>query len=115
MKKVNIALSINDYNLNTTGFMNNNIISFKDKDPLKTEIIYNMTTNTLIKDNKEITIKMYFDKKENNIEYILKEYNKTFFNNLEKIKLLYNESNIIINYRIDKTLYNLKLHYEEVK
>ena len=115
MKKLNIALKINDYKINTTGYINKDIISFKDYKKENTEMIYDLNKDILIRDNKEITIKMYFNKETDNIEYTLKEHDKKFFQNLEKIKLLKDETNIIISYRIEESLFNLYLHYEEVK
>lgn len=115
MKKLKIALKINDYKINTTGYINKDIISFKDDKKENTEMIYDLNKDILIRDNKEITIKMYFNKETDNIEYTLKEHDKKFFQNLEKIKLLKDESNIIISYRIEESLFNLSLHYEEVK
>ena len=51
MKKINITLKINDYELKTDGFINNEIISFKDKDEKSTEIIFDLKSNTLTRDN----------------------------------------------------------------
>ena len=40
MKKINITLKINDYELKTDGFINNEIISFKDKDEKSTGSVF---------------------------------------------------------------------------
>ena len=115
MKKINITLKINDYELKTDGFINNEIISFKDKDEKSTEIIFDLKSNTLIRENDEILIKIYFDKPKENIEYLLKKENLTFYNEFSNLRLLKKERNIIISYRIEKADFNMILNYEEVK
>ena len=113
MKKVKISLKINDYKLNTTGFINNNILSFNDKDELKTNIIYDFNTDILIRDNSEITIKILFNEKEDNVEYILKKENATFKNKFTNLELIKKDNTLIINYRIEETDFILKLSYKE--
>lgn len=115
MKRINITLKINDYELKTDGFINNEIISFKDKDEKSTEIIFDLKSNTLTRENDEILIKIYFDKPKENIEYLLKKENLTFYNEFSNLRLLKKERNIIISYRIEKADFNMILNYEEVK
>lgn len=115
MKKVKIILNINDYKLDTFGYLNNNIISFKDKDLEKTEIIYDISNDVLIRDNSEMCIKMFFNKDMDNMEYNLKNYNLSFKSSFSKYKLLKDESHIIISYQVGDNLFNLSIYYEEVR
>lgn len=115
MKKLNITLKINDYELKTNGFINNDIISFKDKDENNTEIIFDLKNNILIRNNEEMMIKIYFDKPKENIEILLKKENLTFYNEFSNLRLLKKERNIIISYRIEMADFDLSLKYEEVK
>ena len=73
MQKVIVNLNINDYKLITHGYLNNEILSFIDNDELKTNIIYDFKNDLLIKDNKDITIKIKFKEKENNLEFFFKK------------------------------------------
>ena len=114
MQKVNIKLKINDYSLEEEGYLNNDILSFKDQDLEKTEIIYDLKHDILIRDNKEITIKLNFKEKENNMKCLIKKENIELSNNFECLSLLKEKNNIIINYRIDETTFNLKIEYKEV-
>lgn len=113
MKKVNISLKINDYEITGAGYINNNILSFNDKDKLKTNIIYDFNNDLLIRDNKEITIKILFKEEPNNIEYYLKEQKCKLNNKLNKFKLIKDSSSVIINYQIEENTFELHLSYEE--
>ena len=113
MKEVKIDLKINDYELTTTGYINNNILSFKDKDEQNTNIIYDFNNNTLIRNNQEIQIKLFFEVQDNNVEYLLKENNKKFYMQLEKISLHKDKTSVIIKYRIEDTDFILNLSYME--
>ncbi len=115
MKKVNVFLNINDYKLETIGFLDKNILKFKDKDELETDIIYDIDNDTLIRDNSDITIKMDFSKDVNNMEYTLKENNISFSDTFKKYSLNNSFGNIIIRYRVGENMFNLTLKYEEVK
>lgn len=113
MKKVKITLKINDYTLNTDGFINNNILSFYDNDELTTNIIYDFNNDLLIRDNKEINIKIKFKEEPNNIEYFLKEANCKAYNQLNNYKLLKEKTSVIINYQIEENNFHLNLSYKE--
>lgn len=113
MKEVKIDLKINDYELTTTGYINNNILSFNDKDEQNTNIIYDFNNNTLIRNNQEIQIKLFFDVQDNNVEYLLKENNIKFYTQLEKISLHKDKTSVIIKYRIEDTDFILNLSYME--
>lgn len=113
MKEVKIDLKINDYELTTTGYINNNILSFNDKDEQNTNIIYDFNNNTLIRNNQEIQIKLFFEVQDNNVEYLLKENNIKFYTQLEKISLHKDKTSVIIKYRIEDTDFILNLSYME--
>lgn len=114
MQRVKVYLKINDYCLNEDGFLNNNILSFNDKDLKRTNIIYNFNDNTLIRDNDEITIKMFFNKEKDNILYELKKEGVKIFNNFTNFSLQKEKQTVIINYRIEDANFYLKLTYKEV-
>lgn len=113
MKKVKICLKINDYTLNTTGIKDNNILKFQDQDELKTNIIYDLTNNTLIRDNEEITIKIEFKDKKNNIEYYLKKEKYKLNDTLDNYELINKDTSVIIKYQIEKNNFLLELSYKE--
>ena len=114
MKKVKVNLKINDYELDTFGFLNNDILSFYDKDKEKTNIIYSYRDNTLIRDNDSLLIKIFFNKEKDNISYELKKEKMTFLHNFTNFSLKNIDGAVIINYRIEDTDFRLVLSYEEV-
>ena len=111
MQKIKVKLKINDYALNTNGYLNNNILSFNDKDSLTTNIIYDINNDLLIRDNNDITIKIDFNNKI--VEYFLKNEKYTLKQDIKIFKLHKNETSIIINYQIEENDFNLELLYEE--
>lgn len=111
MKKVKVSLKINDYKINTYGYINNNILSFKDNDKDNTKIIFDFNNNKIIRDNEEINLVIDLNNKINT--YKLKKENINFDQNIE-INLLQNENNkYIINYQIEDNTFDLYLNYEE--
>ena len=113
MKKVKVSLKINDYVLETNGLIKDNILSFVDKDELKTNIIYDYNYNILTRENNEIKIILYFDKENNNMEYLLKKDNVKFFNNFIKKQLHSDNKAVIINYRMEEENFFLEISYRE--
>ncbi len=113
MKQVKVNLKINDYELQTTGYLNNNILSFNDKDINKTNIIYDFNSDTLIRNNDEIMIKLLFNKEKENVLYELKNNNCKFSNQLTKLSLHKTPTSVIIKYRIENLQFNMELSYME--
>jgi len=113
MKRCEIKLKINDYNLKTKGSINNNILSFYDKDKLKTNIIFDYKKDILTRDNDEMKLVLDFSKEEKNLEITLKKEKRTFFENLTKISLQHDGKKVIIIYRVEDIIYHLDLSYEE--
>ncbi len=113
MKKVKVNLKVNDYQITTTGYLNNNMLSFNDKDEYKTNIIYDFNTDTLIRNNQELTTEINFQKQNNNVSYLLKETNNKFYHQLTNLSLHKQNTSVIIKYRIEKTDFILTLSYME--
>lgn len=113
MQKKIVNLKINDYEITTNGFLNNEILSFNDNDELKTNIIYDFKNDLLIRDNKDITIKIKFKEEKDNVEFFLKNENITFNNNLDEFKLLKEATRVIIYYKIEENQFNLEISYKE--
>ena len=113
MQKTKIKLKINDYFLDTTGFLNNNILSFFDKDQNKTEMIVDFTTNRFIRNNSEYKIEIDFNQEE--IKYHLKKEDLKFTQNIKTIMLKKNDNEYIINYQIEENPFMLNIKYEEEK
>ena len=114
MKSVTVFLNINDYDINTMGVLDKNVLSFKDKDLKETSIRYDLSNNILIRDNSDIAIKMNFSKDTNNIEYTLKEKNISFSDTFKIYSLINESGNIIISYQVGDNKFDLTLKYEEV-
>ena len=113
MKKTKIELKINEYFLNTIGYLNNNILSFFDKDQNKTEMILDLNTNRFIRNNNECKIEIDFDQEE--IKYYLKKEDLKFTQNIKTIMLKKNNNEYIINYQIEENPFVLNIKYEEEK
>ena len=111
MKKQKIELKINDYSLKTTGYLNNEILSFFDKDTNNTEIIIDLNNDILIRNNEDYKIKMNFQKKI--IEYKLKKENLEFDQDINIIMLKKSKNEYIINYQIEQISYNMQIIYKE--
>lgn len=111
MAKVKISMTINDYNLDTIGYFNNNVLSFKDKED---NIIFDLNNYLLTKETDETIIKMNFKLDKNNLEIFVKETNNKFYTDFT-IKQLKNESSsVIISYQINEDIFNLKISFKEV-
>ena len=113
MKKTKIELKINEYYLNTIGYLNNNILSFFDKDQNKTEMILDLNTNRFIRNNNECKIEIDFNQEE--IKYYLKKEDLKFTQNIKTIMLKKNNNEYIINYQIEENPFVLNIKYEEEK
>ncbi len=113
MKKTKIELKINEYFLNTIGYLNNNILSFFDKDQNKTEMILDLNTNRFIRNNNECKIEIDFNQEE--IKYYLKKEDLKFTQNIKTIMLKKNNNEYIINYQIEENPFVLNIKYEEEK
>lgn len=115
MKKIAISLNINEYKIKTKGNIDNEIISFKDKDGYKTKITYDLKNCILTRENDIILSKMSFKEKENNLEYYLKEQKTRLTDTFKVEKIEKKKNNIKIIYEISNNKFDLSLNYEEVK
>lgn len=109
MQKIRIKIEINDHIIEGIGTINENIIKFKTNEEI---IEYDVKNSVLIKENKELIIKLDFLNKK--VYYELVEENKKFSYDLIIFSLTNRPKQVIINYQIEQTNFSLQLNYETI-
>lgn len=109
-KKIKVNIEVNDYKITNTGTKYNEIISCLDNNDNQTKVTYDLKNNILTRENKELTISIDFTKKQ--IEYHLKQENKTAISQIKINKLQKLENQITITYQIEDNTFNLKIEYK---
>ena len=95
-----------------SGIIQDNIIRFIDK-PYKTTFNYN--TNTLINESDETRLEILFHEKETKSNYLLKNYNQETSFNIVTNKILKNNYNIDIEYKMLDTNEEFKYRIEVIE
>lgn len=109
MKKIRIKIEINDHIIEGIGTKSNNIITLKANDEI---IEYDIEKQLLVKENKELIIKLdYLNKK---VYYELVGENKKFSNDLVIFSLTNEDKHVMIRYQIEQADFSLKINYETI-
>ena len=110
MGKININIKVNNYEINTKGIKQNNIITCIDNNDNQTKIKIDTENLILKKENKDTIITINFKKE--NIEYILKEHNKRVILKIKVTKIINNKNKIKINYINENNKFTLEITYK---
>lgn len=101
MSKVNIKTTLRINNeqeiKELKGIIQDNILKFRN-DPFKTTFNYN--TNTLINENEETRLEINFDLKKTTSKFLLKELNQEVEINIKTKKIIKENYNIDIEYKV---------------
>ena len=116
MPKIKMLVTIkndaNDSIYETVAITHDDIISYKEKDG--TLVIYNLDTNSLVRENDELRMDYLFDvSKETSGTIKVKEYNKDIYVPLITKKLERKNNDIEVQYNIDDKVFLYKV--EEIK
>ena len=109
MKKIRVKIEIKDYIIKEIGIIKTGVIKVKDKDDI---ITFDTDKLVLTKENKDLKINMDFRKKK--IVYTLKPESQKFSTFLTINSLTNRDKQVIINYRIEKEDFLLKIEYETI-
>ena len=116
MPKIKILVTIkndaNDSTYETLAITHDDIISYKEKDG--TLVIYNLDTNSLVRENDELRMDYLFDmSKKTNGTITIKEYNKDVYVSILTKKIERKNNDIEVQYSIENQEFLYKI--EEIK
>lgn len=108
INKINVYIKVNDYKINTEGFLNQNKITCIDPND-NTNFIYDKETKVLTRENNTQKIEIDFQNKK--VKYTLKDYKKELTQDILIEKYIENENQIEITYLIEETKFELNISY----
>ena len=109
VEKIKVKIKINDYIIKELGTIDKGIIRVKNEE---NSIIFDTNTLKLVKENKHLKIDMDF--KEKTLDYTLIPERQKFSSFFTINSLTNRPKQVIINYRIEKEDFLLKIEYETI-
>lgn len=109
MDKIKVNLKINDYKINETGIIDNDVIKITKED---TKLEYNLKNNILTRENNDM--KQVINFKEQYFTYKLKEIPSEISEKINLISLTNQNKQVNIIYQIGEDIFYLNLNYETI-
>ena len=109
MEKAKIKIQINDYKIENTGIIDNEILMVENNEM---KVQYNFKYNLLIRTNSEDTIILDF--KNNKFTYIDNNTHTKFSHKLVILKLTNEDKQVNISYQIDEEVFHLYIKHETI-
>lgn len=110
MKKIKVKISINDYQIESTGKLENAVLEVNDKDIL---MLFDMSKLTLVRKNKDFEIKIDFKNKK--VSYKIPEITDNIIDEITILSLTNYDKEYNIKYRMEENLFNLNIKYETIE
>ena len=110
MEKVKAKIKVNDYNIENSGIIENDVLKVKDD---KTEVTFDLKNLIMTRENEEISIKIDFNNKI--LEYKIPELKEKFVNNFTILSLTNSNNEYNIKYQMEDDVFTLNIIYETVE
>ena len=110
MEKIKVKIKVNDYNIENSGIIENDILKVKDG---KIEVTFDLKNLIMTRENEEISIKIDFSNK--TLEYRIPEIEEKFVNNFTILSLTNSDKEYNIKYQMEEDVFTLDISYENVE